>query len=106
MKIIVATNNAHKVSELKNLINLDNFELLSMKDLNINIDIEENGNTFSENACIKAQALYNYINNPEYIVIADDSGLCVDYLNGEPGIYSARFSGGNDADNRIKLLNL
>lgn len=104
MKIIVATNNSHKVEELKKLINLPNFELLSMKELDINLDIEENGSTFTENASIKAQTLYNHINNPEYIVIADDSGLCVDYLNGQPGIYSARFSGGNDSDNRKKLL--
>jgi len=104
MKILVATNNAHKIEELKALINIDNCELFSMKDLNINLDIEENGSTFEENASIKVKALYEYINNPEYIVIADDSGLCVDYLNGEPGIYSARFSGGNDADNRKKLL--
>jgi len=104
MKILVATNNTHKLSELKNLININGCELFSMKDLNINLDIEENGLTFAENATIKAKALYEYINNPEYIVIADDSGLCVDYLNGEPGIYSARFSGGNDSDNRKKLL--
>lgn len=105
MKILVATNNAHKVQELKALININNCELFTMKDLNINLDIEENGSTFAENAIIKAKALYEYINNPEYIVIADDSGLCVDYLNGDPGIYSARFSGGNDSDNRKKLLN-
>ena len=104
MKILVATNNAHKVQELRDLINIPNCELFSMKDLNISLDIEENGSTFAENANIKANTLYKYINNPEYIVIADDSGLCVDYLNGAPGIYSARFSGGNDADNRKKLL--
>lgn len=104
MKILVATNNAHKIKELKDLINISNCEIYSMKDLNINLDIEENGSTFAENASIKAKTLYNHINNPEYIVIADDSGLCVDFLNGNPGIYSARFSGGNDADNRKKLL--
>ena len=104
MKILVATNNTHKVQELKNLINIQNCELFSMKYLNINLDIEENGSTFAENASIKATTLSQHINNPEYIVIADDSGLCVDYLNGEPGIYSARFSGGNDSDNRKKLL--
>ena len=104
MKILVATNNAHKVEELKALINMANCELFTMKDLNINLDIEENGSTFAENASIKASTLFQHINNPEYIVIADDSGLCVNYLNGEPGIYSARFSGGNDADNRKKLL--
>lgn len=106
MKILVATNNAHKIQELKDLINIPNCELFSMKDLNINLDIEENGATFAENASIKASTLYQHINNDEYIVIADDSGLCVDFLNGEPGIYSARFSGGNDADNRKKLLDL
>lgn len=105
MKILVATNNAHKVIELKNLINIKNCELFSMKDLNINLGIEENGSTFAENATIKAKTLYDYVNNPEYLVIADDSGLCVDYLDGKPGIYSARFSGGNDADNRKKLIN-
>lgn len=104
MKILVATNNAHKVTELKNLINIENCELFSMKDLNINLEIEENGSTFAENATIKAETLYDYVNNPEYIVIADDSGLCVDYLDGKPGIYSARFSGGSDADNRKKLI--
>lgn len=104
MKILVATNNTHKVQELKDLINIPNCELFSMKDLNINLDIEENGSTFEENASIKATVLYEHINNNDYIVIADDSGLCVDYLNGEPGIYSARFSGGDDADNRKKLL--
>lgn len=104
MKILVATNNAHKIQELRDLINILHCELFSMKDLNINLEIEENGSTFAENASIKATALYKYINNPEYIVIADDSGLCVDFLNGEPGIYSARFSGGSDADNRKKLL--
>ena len=106
MKILVATNNAHKVQELKALINIADCELFTMKDLNINLDIEENGSTFAENASIKAKTLYQHINNPEYIVIADDSGLCVDFLDGAPGIYSARFSGGNDADNRRKLLDL
>lgn len=104
MKILVATNNTHKIQELKNLINIPNCELFSMKDLNIDLDIEENGTSFAENASIKAKTLYQYINDPEYIVIADDSGLCVDYLNGQPGIYSARFSGGDDAENRKKLL--
>jgi XTP/dITP diphosphohydrolase len=104
MKILVATNNNHKIKELKKLINMPNREIFSMKDLNINLDIEENGSTFAENAHIKAKALYEHINNSEYIVIADDSGLCVDFLNGAPGIYSARFSGGDDADNRKKLL--
>ena len=64
-------------------------------------DIEENGETFKENALIKAQAVYDRLHLP---VLADDSGLCVDALHGAPGVYSARFSGGTSADNRALLL--
>ena len=66
MKILVATNNTHKIEELKALINIDNCELFSMKDLNISLDIEENGSTFAENASIKATTLYQHINSQEY----------------------------------------
>ncbi len=104
MKIIVATKNAHKVSELKAMLNMPNVEFLSMKDVGIDLDIEENGSTFEENAMIKAEALYKELNDENLVVIADDSGLCVDALGGRPGIYSARYSGGNDKDNNAKLL--
>ena len=104
MKIIVATKNNHKVSELKAMLNIPNIEFLSMKDIGINLEIEENGTTFEENAMIKAETLYKALNDESVIVIADDSGLCVDALNGRPGIYSARYSGGNDNDNNLKLL--
>lgn len=105
MKILIATNNNHKIKELKQMLDLPSIELYSMADLNINLDIVENGNTFEENALIKANALYNYLNDDSYTVIADDSGLCVDFLNGAPGIYSARYSGGGDKENINKLLN-
>ena len=104
MKIVVATKNNHKVSEFKSMINMPNIEFFSMKEMGIDLDIEENGTTFEENAMIKAEALYNALNDENLIVISDDSGLCVDALNGAPGIYSARYSGGTDDDNNKKLL--
>lgn len=104
MKIIVATKNSHKVSELKAMIDMPNIEFLSMKDAGIDLDIEENGTSFEENAMIKATALYKTINDDSVCVIADDSGLCVDALDGAPGIYSARYSGGDDNANNTKLL--
>ena len=64
----------------------------------------EDGNEFWENAVKKATALFQRINDDSYIVIADDSGLCVDALDGAPGVYSARYSGGDDKENNLKLL--
>ena len=75
-----------------------------MSDFNLDIDIVENGSTFEENAMIKAKAVYNALHDESLTVIADDSGLCVDYLNGAPGIFSARYSGGGDKENNLKLL--
>jgi XTP/dITP diphosphohydrolase len=78
--------------------------VLSLKEAGINIDVEENGTTFMENAHIKASEIYKIAENS--MVLADDSGLAVDILNGEPGVYSARYSGehGNDKKNNEKLL--
>jgi len=104
MKIVVATKNNHKVNELKEMLNMPEVEFFTMKDMNIDLYIEENGTTFEENAMIKAKALYMALNDETLTVIADDSGLCVDALNGAPGIFSARYSGGNDKDNNLKLL--
>jgi len=104
MKILIATKNNHKVRELNEMLNMPNVELFSMADLNIDLDIIEDGNSFEENALIKAKALYKYLSDDSYTVIADDSGLCVDALNGAPGIFSARYSGGGDKENNIKLL--
>ena len=102
MKIYVATNNKGKLKEIKAI--LPDFEVLAIKDLGYDFDVEENGKTFAENSYIKAHALYTLTKCP---VIADDSGLCVDALDGEPGVYSARYAGehGNDEDNTKKLLN-
>lgn len=98
MDIIIATNNAHKVEEFKRILTPLGFNVFSLKDKNIKIDVEENGTTFEENAIIKAKAIYDIVKLP---VIADDSGLCVDALNGEPGIFSARY-GGKDLDQHSK----
>lgn len=104
MKIIVSTQNNHKVEELKKMLNMPEIEFFAMSDMGINLDIEENGSTFEENAMIKATALYEALNDENLIVIADDSGLCVDALDGAPGIYSARYSGGDSKENNKKLL--
>lgn len=107
MKIAIATGNAHKVKELSELLNIEGVEFVSLKDLGFTGDIVEDGKTFSENAKIKAEFISKMYNIP---AIADDSGLCVDALGGEPGIYSARYAsidGQNSSDsaNIEKLLN-
>lgn len=104
MKIVVATKNKHKVSELKEMLNMPNIEFFTMSDFNLDIDIVEDGTTFEENAMIKAKAVYNALHDESLTVIADDSGLCVDALDGAPGIYSARYSGKGDKENNLKLL--
>lgn len=104
MKIVVSTKNNHKVNELKEMLNMPEIEFMTMSDLGIDIDVEETGTTFEENAMLKAETLYEALNDDTLTVIADDSGLCVDALNGAPGIYSARYSGGDSKDNNNKLL--
>ena len=98
-KIVIASGNAHKIREIGEIFR--GVELISMKELGFTDEIEENGNTFRENARIKAEAVCKRFSLP---ALADDSGLCVLGLDGAPGIYSARFSGGSDADNRRLLL--
>lgn len=90
MRIIFATGNADKMREIKEILADMNVEILSMKEAGIVTDIDENGATFEENALIKAKAVAAHTND---IVLADDSGLEVDYLNKEPGVYSARYLG-------------
>ena len=97
--IVLASGNAGKLAEFRAMLN--DFDVLSPKDLNIDFDVEETGATFYENALIKAKALYEVCKLP---TLADDSGLCVDALNGAPGVFSARYSGGTDSDNIDKLL--
>ena len=100
-KIIVASGNSHKIEEIRSIFK--GVELVSMQEAGFDGDIEETGKTFKENALIKARAVSEALHSP-LPVMADDSGLCVDALNGAPGIYSARFSGGTSADNRALLL--
>ena len=89
-KIILASNNKGKIAEVKEILKDMNVEVISMKEAGLEVDIEENGSTFEENALIKAEAIMKMTGE---ITIADDSGLEVDYLNKEPGIYSARYMG-------------
>lgn len=104
MKIVLASRNAHKIKELENFLRpvIQPLELLSLNDIQITEEIEETGTTFEENAVIKARAAASR----GYIGIADDSGLEVDVLGGEPGVYSARYAGEpcDDARNNEKLL--
>lgn len=102
MKIIAATNNNGKIKEIKAILGELGFEVVSQKEVGINIEVEETGKTFKENALLKAMAAYKISHTP---AIADDSGLCVDFLNGAPGVYSARYAGENASDaDRIKKL--
>ncbi len=87
MKLLLATGNAHKLAEFRRMFPAN--EILSPKDLGVSLDVEETGRTFAENAAIKARALYEQTGIP---TIADDSGLCVDALNGFPGVYTARYA--------------
>ena len=90
MKLVIATTNDHKLVEMQELLKDLNIEVVGQRDIVSNIDIDENGTTFIENARIKALAISNYTNA---LVLADDSGLEIDALNKEPGIYSARYLG-------------
>ena len=103
MKLILATNNAHKVTEMKAILAPFFDEILSMREAGVEHETVEDGETFMENAVKKARELAELSG---CCAIADDSGLCVDALGGAPGIYSARFSGrhGDDAANRRVLL--
>ncbi|MFX0549892.1 XTP/dITP diphosphatase [Hathewaya histolytica] len=103
-KVIVASNNEHKIKEIKNILSNIGIEVVSLKEEGIDIDVEETGTTFMENSYLKAKTIFDI--NKEACVLADDSGLSVDYLNGEPGVYSARYAGehGNDKKNNEKLL--
>ena len=87
-KIILASNNKNKVIEVKEI--LKDYEIVSLKEAGIDVDVEENGTTFEENALIKARAIAKLTGE---ITMADDSGLEIDYLNKAPGVYSARFMG-------------
>lgn len=91
LKIIFATGNENKMKEIRMILADLGMEILSMKQAGINVDVVEDGTTFEENALIKVKEISKYVDNA--IVLADDSGLEIDYLNKEPGIYSARYAG-------------
>lgn len=97
-KIVFATGNEGKMREVRLILQDLGFLVLSMKEAGVSLDIEENGTTFAENAMIKARAVWEKTGG---IVLADDSGLVVDYLGGEPGVYSARYLG-EDTSYEIK----
>ncbi|MHB8127820.1 MAG: non-canonical purine NTP pyrophosphatase, partial [Mobilitalea sp.] len=90
VKIIFATSNEGKMSEIRAILKDLNIELMSLKDMGLNPDIDENGETFEENAIIKAKTVMELTGE---IVLADDSGIEIDYLDKAPGVYSARFLG-------------
>ncbi len=90
MKVIIASNNEGKIREFKAMLTPLGYEPISMKEAGISAEIAEDGETFSENAHIKAKAIYDMVKMP---VIADDSGLCIEFLGGAPGVYSARYAG-------------
>ena len=101
-KVIFATGNEGKMKEIREILGDLDIELLSLKDAGIHADIVEDGKTFKENALIKARAIRDLTGE---IVLADDSGLEIDYLNKEPGVYSARYMG-EDTSYHIKNANL
>ncbi|MDF2524294.1 MAG: non-canonical purine pyrophosphatase, rdgB/HAM1 family [Clostridiales bacterium] len=102
---MIATKNKGKIKEIREILKELPFEIVSMTEAGFNEDIEENGSTFEENALIKAREIMKASGG---IVMADDSGLEVDFLNGAPGIFSARFGGegASDTDRNNKLLGL
>ena len=103
-RLVFATGNAHKMEEIRMILQDLVMEIVSMKEAGMDVDIVEDGNTFEENAEIKARAIGRILTND--IVLADDSGLEIDYLGKAPGIYSARFGGYDtsyDIKNRILL---
>lgn len=108
-KLVIASNNKKKIKELKSIVENLGWDVKSLSDENIDIEVNEDGLTFEANAEKKAREIYNFLvkrGDKDFAVLSDDSGLEVDYLNGEPGVYSARYAGehGNDAANNRKLL--
>lgn len=104
MKFVLATHNPGKLKEMSAILGILGVEVVSPADLGLTVDVEETGETFTENAMLKARAVCALAGLP---AIADDSGLCVDALNGGPGVYSARY-GGEGLDDRgryVLLLN-
>ena len=104
MKLVLATSNKGKVREIKALC--EKYEIIPYSELIEEFEIIEDADTFKENALIKARAVFKALNDEDVVVMADDSGISVDVLDGAPGIYSARYGGENasDKDNLYKLV--
>ena len=104
MKLIIASNNAHKMREIQEILGKEFPDMATLKQAGLDIDVEEDGDTFAANAIKKAEEVRKASGYPA--ALADDSGLIVDALNGAPGVYSARYAGEghNDADNNAKLM--
>lgn len=102
-RIIAATKNKGKICEIQSILGRLGFDVISQADANIDVDIEETGKTFEQNALIKARAVAMMCDD---VVLADDSGLCIDALDGAPGVYSARYAGedASDSDRMRKVL--
>lgn len=100
MKLLIATTNAGKSAELKDLLRTSGFEVITPGEIGLNLDVEESGRTYDENALLKASA---FCQTSGLISLADDTGLEVDALEGRPGVYSARYAG-SDVERRTKLL--
>ncbi len=103
MRVVVASNNAHKIQELQAILTTLGMEAVPQKALNINVEPEETGTTFEENSYIKAKAVLDVCGLP---TIADDTGLMVDALGGAPGVYSARYGGEACVTDRDRLNHL
>ena len=102
MKIVFATNNQHKLEEIRSILG-ESIEVLSLKDIGCDVDIPETGTTLEENALQKAQYVYDHYH---FSVFADDTGLEVDTLDGAPGVYSARYAGGEGHDSEANMTKL
>jgi XTP/dITP diphosphohydrolase len=104
MKLIIASNNAHKMREIQEILGEEFPDMVTLKQAGLTIDVIEDGDTFAANAIKKAEEVRLFSGYPA--ALADDSGLIVDALDGAPGVYSARYAGEghNDADNNAKLM--
>lgn len=103
MKLLIASNNKHKIGDIKNILISENLDIVSLSDIGLNIEVDEDQDTFIGNARKKAYEIFKATNIP---TIADDSGLMVDALDGKPGVHSARYAGPNCSysDNNNKLI--
>lgn len=101
MKLVIASNNKGKIREYKQLLEPLGYDVVSQSEAGVNIEVEETGSTFAENSALKAREIFKLC---KCAVLADDSGLVVDALNGEPGVYSARYGNAKSDEERTQLV--